>query len=340
MKRTILIVDDDDSVRQTLSEVLAVAGYETIEAASGEEAIAIAMSRHIDSFLLDMEMPHMSGVEVCRTIRKLGNYRTTPIIFVTGVEENWGLAEAFDAGADDLISKPPNVHVIRARLKGHLQRMEYFQRLERARKVLQQYLSKRTLEVVESTSLTGTLRPPEERDLAICFTDMRNFTAFAEEMEPNRLFDLVSSLLAEQVAIVHKNGGYVDKFGGDGVMAIFDGPEMVVQSCICALDILDSEKIQNAAIAADIRRFGIGIHTGRAVIGNIGSPEHLDYSAIGSAVNLAARLCGQAEATSIIVSKAVRDAVPNEANLRFHSERKVVIRGVREPVTVYTLSRQ
>ena len=62
-------------------------------------------------------------------------------------------------------------------------------------------------------------------------------------------------------------------------------------------------------IAADIRRFGIGIHTGRAIIGNIGSPEHLDYSAIGNAVNLAARLCGQAEATSIVVSKAVRDAV-------------------------------
>ena len=130
----------------------------------------------------------MSGVELCRRIRKLENYRSTPIIFVTGVEENWGLAEAFNAGADDLISKPPNVHVIRARLKGHLQRMEYFQRLERARKVLQQYLSKRTLEVVETTSLTGTLPPPEERDLAICFTDIRDFTAFAEEMEPSKLF--------------------------------------------------------------------------------------------------------------------------------------------------------
>jgi adenylate cyclase len=89
----------------------------------------------------------------------------------------------------------------------------------------------------------------------------------------------------------------------------------------------------------EIRRFGIGIHTGKAVIGNIGSPEHLDYSAIGSAVNLAARLCGQAEATSIVVSRAVRDAVANDRRLRFHSERRVPIRGMKEPVTVYTLSR-
>ena len=122
------------------------------------------------------------------------------------------------------------------------------------------------------------------------------------------------------------------------MMAIFDGPDMVMQSCVCALDMLDSEGIQNAAIAADIRRFGIGIHTGRAIIGNIGSPEHLDYSAIGSTVNLAARLCGQAEAMSIAVSKTVRDAVAHDNRLKFHSERPVSIRGIKGPVTIYSLS--
>ena len=339
MKRTILIVDDDAGIRQTVAEVLSLEGYNVVEAASGEEAIAAAVRMHIDSFLLDMEMPRMNGIEVCRAIRALDGYETTPIIFVTEVEEDWGLGEAFDAGADDLITKPPNVVILKARLKGHLQRMEYLQHLEKARKVLRQYLSRRTLEVVEATSVTGTLPPPAESDLAICFTDMRGFTALAEEMEPKRLFSLVSSLLAEQADIVHKHGGYIDKFAGDGMMAIFDGPEMVAQSCVCALDILDSEGIRSAEIAEDIRRFGIGIHTGRAVIGNIGSPEHLDYSAIGSAVNLAARLCGQAEATSVVVSKAVRDAAGRDPRLHFHSERMVSIRGMKEPVTVYTLSR-
>jgi adenylate cyclase len=91
--------------------------------------------------------------------------------------------------------------------------------------------------------------------------------------------------------------------------------------------------------AEGIRRFGIGIHAGRAVIGNIGSPEHLDYSAIGSTVNLAARLCGQAEATSIVVSKTVRDAVAGDPRLKFDAERHVQIRGIREPITIYNLSR-
>jgi adenylate cyclase len=168
---------------------------------------------------------------------------------------------------------------------------------------------------------------------------MRGFTAFSEDTEPNHLFALISAMLAEQVKLIHDHGGYVDKFGGDGVMAIFEGPDMVVQSCLCALRIIESATVKDSAGPDEMRRFAIGIHTGRAVVGNIGSPAHLDYSAIGSTVNLAARLCGQAEATSIAVSKAVRDAVADDPRLRFHSERQVPIRGIKGPVTVYTLSR-
>jgi adenylate cyclase len=114
---------------------------------------------------------------------------------------------------------------------------------------------------------------------------------------------------------------------------------MVIQSCLCALRILESARLKDVGVMEQTHGFGIGIHVGRAVIGNIGSPEHLDYSAIGSSVNLAARLCGQAEAMSVVVSKAVRDAVADDARLKFHSERAVPIRGIKGPVTVYTLSR-
>jgi len=334
-KRIILVADDDRSVREMLAQALESDGYQVIEADSGESAIVLALNLNIDAFLVNLEMPRMNGIEVCRTLRGLDQYQTTPIIFVTGTGEH-GLAEAFAAGCDDLINKPVNLVILRARLRGHLQRMEYFQRLDRARLVLRQYLSKRTLEVVESVSFTGKLPPPEERDIAICFTDIRGFTAFSELMEPNRLFALVSSLLSEQVQIIHDHAGYVDKFGGDGVMAIFDGPDMVRQSCLCALRILDSVQLRDVDGMKNVC-LGIGIHTGTAVIGNIGSPQHLDYSAIGNSVNLAARLCGQAEA-SIVVSEAVYRAVKTDSRLRFHSERSVSIRGVREPVTIYTLS--
>lgn len=338
MQRTIIIADDDGAIRDLVGQILERDGYEVIRAESGEQAVGFAAGRQVDAFLLDIGMPKMSGIQVCSTLRAMENYRTTPIIFVTGVDDT-GLEQALAAGADDFVTKPFSSVILRARLKTQLERRDYIQRLERARKALKQYLSKRTLDVVDTTSLTGMLPPPKEQDLAVCFTDIRGFTAFSEGTEPNQLFAMVSALLAEQVDIIHSHGGYVDKFGGDGVMAIFDGPEMVLHSCLCALSLLDSASTKDPAGMDDIRRFGIGINTGRAVIGNIGSPEHLDYSAIGSTVNLAARLCGQAQATSIAVSKAVRDAAGSDPRLNFHTERQVPIRGMKEPVTVYTLSR-
>lgn len=96
-------------------------------------------------------------------------------------------------------------------------------------------------------------------------------------------------------------------------------------------------RLKDSGLTGQMIGFGIGIHVGRAVIGNIGSPEHLDYSAIGTSVTLAARLCGQAEAMSIVVSKAVRDAVPHDARLMFHSEREVPIRGIKGSVTAFRL---
>src|SRR5207237_6521829 len=100
------------------------------------------------------------------------------------------LHQTLAVGGDDFIQKPYTPITVRARLKIHVQRLEYAQRLERIRKLLKQYLSKRTLDAIEN-SATGALPQPEERELAICFTDIRGFTAFSEGTEPTRLFAFV-----------------------------------------------------------------------------------------------------------------------------------------------------
>jgi len=337
MKRTVLIAGDDSNIRDFLQTIVEREGYDVIQADSEDQTLAVAQTLQIDAFILDVEMRRIGGISLCRSLRAMQQYRRTPILFLTGNGADDILGAAFAAGGDDFITKPGSAAAVRVRLKLHLQLAEYFHRLEWFRSLLKRYVSRRTLDVVENASSSGAWPPPQEQDIAICFTDMRGFTAFAEEIEPSRLFSLVSTLLADQVKIIHEFGGYVDKFGGDGVMAIFEGPEMVLQSCLCALRILENACLKDSGLTRQMIGFGIGIHVGRAVIGNIGSPEHLDYSAIGTSVNLAARLCGQAEAMSIVVSKAVRDAVPDDARLRFHSEREVPIRGIRGSVTVYTL---
>jgi adenylate cyclase len=331
--RHVLVADDDPKARSMIVEVLKGDGHQILEADSEAHAIELAQTRPIDAFVLNIEMAPHGGLQLCRAIRSMEQYRTVPIILVANSAESAKTIEAFAAGGDDLISTALNPSALRDRLMGRLLRTEYFQQLERSQRTLNRFLSKRTLEIVELAARTGALPDPEERELAILFTDIRGFTALSEQIEPARLFELVSSVLAREVDLVHSYGGYIDKFGGDGVMAIFDGPDMVVQSCLCAQDIV--RKPPEAT--RHLWRSSIGIHAGRAIIGNIGSPDHLDYSVIGTTVNLAARLCGHAEPLSIVVSKAVRDAATGHPALQFHSEREVAIRGFKGPVTVYTL---
>ena len=262
----------------------------------------------------------------------------TPVILFTGRGAHDQTVAAFESGCDDvIISDPINAVVLRARVRGHIQRTEYLQQLERTGRTMSSYLSRRTQQIVSATSMTGVLPPPEERELAILFTDLRDFTAMAETMDPVSLFKAVSDLLGHQVKLIHEFGGYVDKFGGDGVMAIFEGPEMAIQSCLCALRIVESSHHVIPEEAQERWQSRIGIHIGRVVIGNIGTPDHLDYSAIGTTVNIAARLCGDPQATSVVVSKEVRDAVAGDARIHFYDERQVGIKGIREPKTVYTL---
>ena len=113
---------------------------------------------------------------------------------------------------------------------------------------------------------------------------------------------------------------------------------MAAKCCSCALDILDHGKRFAAQKGMAGIRLGIGIHIGPVVVGNLGSNDYLDYTLIGTTVNLAARLCGLA-GQSIVVSQAVRDAVADMPGFVFSGQRPVAIRGFRDPVTVYDLQR-
>ena len=188
-----------------------------------------------------------------------------------------------------------------------------------------------------SYSELGVVPAPEERQVAICFTDIRGFTAKSEIMDPPRLFAALSSHLQSQIGAVYRFGGYVDKFNGDGLMAIFDGPDMVRQCADCALTIMEEAEKKSSAI--DQFPIGIGIHTGRVFMGNIGSSEHLDFSIVGATVNLAARLCGFALPGKIVVSDAVHQQLADNPEFQLLDPRDVQIRGVRSLVRIYRLQR-
>jgi adenylate cyclase len=333
--QVIAIAEDEEEIRTRLEAFLTTAGYRVVVSENASSILECARSQRFDAFILDIEIGGEDGIELCRRLRAMEAYRFTPILCITGLYHPEIVDKIFEAGANDFVPKPLNDAALKARLKAQIQKVDYFGKLERTRQMLQRYLSPRVAEIAKAFSETGEVPRPMERQVSICMTDIRGFTALSETMDTSKLFSLLSAHLKDQIELVYHHGGYVDKFNGDGLMAVFDGEGMEERCCVCALEIMELTSARNGG--AGKFPIGIGIHTGRVVMGNIGSAQHLDFTAIGTSVNLAARLCGYAQPETIIVSDAVRDAIGEHARMQFLSRRDVQVRGVSGPVTIYRL---
>jgi adenylate cyclase len=336
--KTILIVDDVPAIRALFTRYLRNDGYNTVEVETGEQALDQAEKTQFDGILLDLNMPGIDGIETCRRLRAMEMHRVTPILIITSADKNTTLSEAFEAGCDDFIVKPINPIVLCARLKAHIHRTELYYQNEQVSKVLNRYVSPQTQRMVEHYAGTDEIPPPERRELCVLFTDTRGFTQLAQHMEPEQLFNLLSQHLAYQAELVYQYGGYVDKYSSDGIMAIFDGDDMAQRSCQCAQDIIAHAQDLVAKEQNHLFAVSCGISKGPAVIGNIGSREHMDFSAVGETVNLAARLCGCAGPISIIVSDTIHADANGDSRFLFLPREDIKIKGFEKPITVYELT--
>ncbi|HHJ80473.1 MAG TPA: adenylate/guanylate cyclase domain-containing response regulator, partial [Candidatus Tenderia electrophaga] len=290
--KRVLLVDDMSTIRKALTRMLDGFGMAVSSASDAETALMLMADQDVDVFLLDIHLAGMDGIELCRRLRRFERFAHTPVLFITGLVEDEVSQRAFDAGADDVISKPVSEAVLRARLNNHLQRAEYARELDVMRRSLNQYVDSRTRKMVEEQVREGKQLVPQRREICVLFSDVRGFTQLSQEMPPETLFRILSESLNSQVQCVYRFGGYIDKFSGDGVMAVFDGPDKSINSCLCALKMIEEACVQASGDAAGLYQLGIGIHQGEAMIGNIGIEKQLDYTVIGPTVNLAARLCG------------------------------------------------
>ena len=337
-KKTILIIDDVTAIRELFSRFLRTDSYDVVEAETGEDALKLAEGSHFDGILLDLNMPGIGGIETCRRLRELKRYKFTPIIIITSEEKNAILSQAFEAGCDDFITKPINSVVLCARLKAHIHRTELAKQHNHLQDILNRYVSPKLQHVIEQNSDTGVIPSPEKRDLCILFSDIRGFTQLAQRLEPEELFKLLSEHLARQTELVYHHGGYVDNYSGDGITAVFEGNDMEQRSCLCAQDII--AHAQDLIIERQNHLFAVscGISKGPVMIGNIGSAEHLDYTAVGETVNLAARLCECSGPISIIVTDKVYSAASIDSHLLFLPRDDINIKGFEKPVIIYELT--
>jgi adenylate cyclase len=180
------------------------------------------------------------------------------------------------------------------------------------------------------------------REIVVVFCDLRGFTAFAERAEPEELMALLRDYHAAMGPIVARFEGTLDHYAGDGIMVFFNDPLPTPEPAKRAIEMAVAMREAAAEVIKTWRRhghdigFGVGISQGYATLGQIGFAERMDYTAIGTVTNLAARLCGEAKNGQILISRRVATAVEGTASLEEIGD--LSLKGLSQAVAVYNVA--
>ncbi len=213
----------------------------------------------------------------------------------------------------------------------------------KARDALARYVSIRVAEEILKRE-GETLLQGKRRDITILMSDLRGFTALSENMEPEDVVEILNFYFTSMIEIIFENNGTLDKFMGDAIMVIFGAPVKEYSHAELAVKTAVEMQAAMAGINADLRRrglpevaMGIGLSTGPAVVGDIGSEIRMEYTAIGRTVNLAQRLEARAGAGEILAS----DTVVSDLADRIETESlpPMAVKGFSDPVSAYRVTR-
>jgi len=202
---------------------------------------------------------------------------------------------------------------------------------------MSQEVMEKLMETPDSVNLGG-----DKRDATVFFADIRGYTSFSENREPEEIIEILNEYFTEAVEKVVQHRGYIDKFIGDCIMAVWGVPmlpekEDAFHAVSCALAIQDTVRSSKRKFFRNVAsrlRIGIGVNTGPLVAGNLGSIQRMDYSVIGDTVNLAARLEGVAQADEVIISQSTKNQLGDKL-FRFEERPAVKVKGKEKPVQIY-----
>jgi class 3 adenylate cyclase len=306
----ILIADDLDMSRQMISDIVATMGHELVLADDGPTALLTARVQMPDLIILDVEMPGLTGFEVCRLLRAEEVTSRIPIIMLTALHEAEDRVYGLDIGADDYLTKPFNPRELIARIEKRLRAKVEGDQLRETqatiRRTFERFVAPQVVEkLLQDTSLVKL--GGEIQEVTVMFADLEGFTRMSERMHPSKLLSILNQYHQLVVDVVQKHHGTVNKFLGDGIMVLYNTPlpepEHALHAVATALDVRKRLADFHQTLAPE-HRLGVnfGIHTGPAVVGNVGTARIMDFTAVGDTVNLASRLCELAQRSQIVIS--------------------------------------
>jgi adenylate cyclase len=359
----VLIVDDNEVNRDIIVARLEAHGYETLQAADGQEALTAVAQHRPDLVLLDVMMPNIDGIEVCRRLKSDAAFPFLPVILVTAKVDSKDVVAGLDAGADEYLTKPIDQAALVARVKSvlrikalHDQVQAQAADLANWNRTLEQRVEEQVAEIERIGRLKRFLSPQvaqlvssgdervlesHRREVTVVFCDLRDFTAFAEAAEPEEVMAVLREYHATLGTLIDRFEGTIERFAGDGLLVLFNDPLPCPDPSLRAVRMAVEMRSEIAELAAKWRMsghqlgFGIGIAHGYATLGCIGFEGRFQYSATGTVANLASRLCDSALNGQILVDAKVHAAVGTKAELESVGE--LDLKGFRRPVPAFNV---
>jgi signal transduction histidine kinase/class 3 adenylate cyclase len=321
-KGLIIVVDDIPDMRKIIAKDISEHGYKTITACDGVDGLEKIRKHNPDLIITDWMMPKMSGPELIQEVLRDKQLSTTPTILLTAKNDDESKLLGTKTGATAYLGKPFDELELLSTIKNLLNLKDGERKIKELNKHISENVLKRFLpptivdDIIKGTESLDD--KPKMLPVTVLFSDLSEFTNKTTLLGPNKMLRILNTYLEEMTKVIFECGGNIDKFIGDSIMVIFGAPntlssqDQAQKAQTCA--ILMQEKLNelNEAWKLDSMpefKMRIGIHHGPAIVGYLGSEKRTDYTAIGSTVNLAARIEGAANPGEIFISETFRDLI-------------------------------
>lgn len=336
----ILVVDDEADlevlIKQKFRQKIRDKQYEFLFAMNGVKALEqLEQHNDVDVVLSDINMPEMDGLTLLSRINEQNTLLKSVIVSAYGDMEN--IRTAMNRGAFDFITKPVNFEDLEITMQKTLKQVQQMKETMKAIKennILRMYVDETVLNFMGGREFENALMANETVEATVAFIDICGFTRISETETPDNVVKLLNSYFDIMVKEIIAQGGFVDKFIGDAIMAVFRGDYHTDRAVEAALGV--RKKIAELPAADSfLPRVSIGINTGEMISGNIGSAtlKRLDYTVIGDTVNTAQRLQSAARENQVIIGEAAYSKIKES----FHCNKvgEVTLKNKTNPATIY-----
>ena len=359
-KSTILYAEDNHDMRNYVRSLLNDK-YNVFLAIDGRDALEKTREYKPDLILADHMMPHMSGRDLLREVRKDSDLRSIPVVFLTARAGIEARVESLDAGADDYLTKPFDEGELLVRIRNLLQARAQEKELAELNRRLESKIEEQMAALVRSGELKRFLpqevaeslikgeleadRASQREKITVLFTDIKGFEGLTDRLEPEELMQILNEYLREMTSAAVAHNGTVVEFFGETIMIIYGAPQKSEDSTQAWASIQSALEMKSrfADLAVNWRRRGIShelgiriaINTGYCTVGIFGSELLQNYTAYGTPVNIAARLQQEAKNGEILCGfptyALIQDRVRASARAPFSLD------GIAHPIEAYSI---